>query len=79
MGPDGRLYVLSDKSGSIARLADLELPGGEASALATWTLGDLDGKPEGLAFTPKGRAMVALDTRRARHNLMLFEPPIAAG
>jgi hypothetical protein len=35
--------------------------------------------PRGLAFTPNGRAMVALDTRRARHNLMLFEPPIAAG
>ena len=79
IGPDGHLYVLSDKSGSIARLADLELPEGEAAALATWQLGDLDGKPEGLAFTPNGRAMVALDTRRARHNLMLFEPPIAAG
>ena len=79
VGPDGRLYLLSDKSGSIARLSDLQLPGGEATALETWRLGELDGKPEGLAFTPNGRAMVALDTRRARHNLMLFEPPIAAG
>ena len=79
VGPDGHLYLLSDKSASIARLADLRSPGGEATALATWRLGDLDGKPEGLAFTPNGRAMVALDTRKARHNLMLFEPPIAAG
>lgn len=79
VGPDGHLYLLSDKSDSIARLSDLRAPGGEATALATWRLGNLDGKPEGLAFTPNGRAMVALDTRRARHNLMLFEPPIAAG
>jgi hypothetical protein len=78
VGPDGHLYLLSDKSGSIARLSDLRAPGGEATALATWLLGDLAGKPEGLAFTPNGRALVALDTRRARHNLMLFEPPIAA-
>jgi hypothetical protein len=79
VGPDGHLYVLSDKSGSIARLSDLRAPGGEATALASWPLGDLAGKPEGLAFTPNGRAMVALDTRRARHNLLLFEPPIATG
>jgi hypothetical protein len=78
VGPDGHLYLLSDKSDSIARLADLRAPGGEAAALATWQLGDLDGKPEGLAFTPNGRAMVALDTRKARHNLLLLEPPIAA-
>ena len=47
------------------------------AALATWRLGHLDGKPEGLAFTPNGRAIVGLDTRKARHNLVLFEPPIA--
>jgi hypothetical protein len=79
VGPDGHLYLLSDKSGTIARLSDLRAPGGKVIALATWRLGDLDGKPEGLAFTPNGRALVALDTRKARHNLMLFEPPIAAG
>ena len=78
IGPDGHLYVLSDKSGSIARLADLAPTGGPARALAAWALGDLDGKPEGLAFTPNGRALVALDTRKARHNLLLLEPPIAA-
>lgn len=78
IGPDGHLYLLSDKSGSIARLSDLTPAGGVAAATATWQLGDLDGKPEGLAFTPNGRALVALDTRKARHNLLLFEPPIAA-
>jgi hypothetical protein len=79
VGPDGRLYLLSDRSDSIARLSDLPPTGGTVTAVATWRLGDLGGKPEGLAFTPNGRALVALDTRRARHNLMLFEPPIAAG
>ncbi len=79
IGPDGHLYLLSDQSDSIARLSDLPPAGGAVSTAATWRLGDLDGKPEGLAFTPNGRAMVALDTRRARHNLVLLEPPIAAG
>jgi hypothetical protein len=77
VGPDGHLYLLSDRSGAIARLGDLPASGGTVSALATWRLGELDGKPEGLAFTPNGRAIVGLDTRRARHNLVLFEPPIA--
>jgi len=77
IGPDGHLYVLSDKSGSIARLTDLPASGGTVAASATWRLDDLDGKPEGLAFTPNGRALVGLDTRKARHNLLVFEPPIA--
>jgi hypothetical protein len=79
VGPDGHLYVLSDKSGSIARLTDLPPGGGTVAARATWRLGDIDGKPEGLAFTPNGRALVGLDTRKARHNLVMFEPPIAVG
>jgi sugar lactone lactonase YvrE len=79
VGPDGHLYVLSDKSDSIARLSDL-LPGtADVTALATWRLGDLHGKPEGLAFTPNGRALVVLDTKQARENMVLLEPPIAAG
>jgi len=77
IGPDGRLYLLSDQSASIARLSDLPATGGMVSATATWRLPDQDGKPEGLAFTPNGRAIVGLDTRKARRNLVLFEPPIA--
>ena len=77
IGPDGHLYLLSDHSGSIARLSDLPAAGGTVSATAVWHLGDQGGKPEGLAFTPNGRAIVGLDTRKARHNLVLFEPPIA--
>jgi hypothetical protein len=43
-----------------------------------WILGDLDGKPEGLAFTADGRAVVGLDTRKPRRNLVLLEPAIAS-
>jgi hypothetical protein len=77
IGPDGRLYLLSDKSSTIARLDDLPARGGAASLLDAWRLGGLDGKPEGLAFTAQGRAIVGLDTRKARRNLALLEPAIA--
>ena len=77
IGPDGCLYLLSDKSSTIARLDDLPAGGGTAALLNAWRLGDLDGKPEGLAFTAEGRAIVGLDTRKARRNLVLLEPPAA--
>ena len=77
VGPDGRLYVLSDKSQSLARLGDLDPGAGITTAEATWELPHLDGKPEGLAFTPGGRAMVALDTKKPRRNLVLLDPAIA--
>ncbi len=77
IGPDGCLYVLSDKSAAIARLDDLPAGGGTASLVATWKLDGLKGKPEGLAFTANGRAVVALDERKARRNLVLLKPPIA--
>jgi hypothetical protein len=32
----------------------------------------------GLAFTRNRRAIVALDTKKAKHNLLLLEPPMAA-
>jgi hypothetical protein len=77
IGPDGYLYLLSDKSSTIARLDDLRPGGGTAALLDAWRLGDLDGKPEGLAFTPQGRAIVGLDTRKARRNLVLLDPAVA--
>jgi hypothetical protein len=77
IGPDGRLYLLSDKSCTIARLDDLPAGGGTAGLLDVWRLGDVDGKPEGLAFTAQGRAIVGLDTRKARRNLVLLEPAVA--
>jgi hypothetical protein len=77
IGPDGCLYLLSDKSSTVARLDDLAAGGGTAALLDAWRLGDLDGKPEGLAFTAQGRAIVGLDTRKARRNLVLLEPAVA--
>src|SRR6516164_2397311 len=47
------------------------------SDLEAWRLGDLDGKPEGLAFAALGRAVVGLDTRKAHRNLVLLDPAIA--
>jgi hypothetical protein len=55
IGPDGYLYLLSDKSSTIARLDDLPAGGGTAALLDAWLLRDLDGKPEGLTFTAQGR------------------------
>jgi hypothetical protein len=77
IGPDGCLYLLSDHSSTIARLDDLRAGGGAAALLDAWRLGDLDGKPEGLAFTAQGHAIVGLDTRKARRNLLLLEPAVA--
>ena len=77
VGPDGALYVLSDKSQSVARVADLDPADPVARAAASWELPRLHGKPEGLAFTPGGRAIVALDTKKPRRNLVLLDPAIA--
>jgi hypothetical protein len=51
--------------------------GSTAALLDAWRLCDLDGKPEGLAFTAQGRAIVGLDTRKPRRNLVLLEPAVA--
>jgi hypothetical protein len=51
--------------------------GGTAELLDAWRLGDLEGKPEGLAFTAEGLAIVGLDTRKPRRNLVLLEPAVA--
>jgi hypothetical protein len=77
IGPDGCLYLLSDKSSTIARLDGLAAGGGTAALVDAWRLDDLDGKPEGLAFTAQGHAVVGLDTRKPRRNLVLLEPAVA--
>ena len=77
VGPDRRLYLLSDKSQSIARVGELVVGDPVARADEVWELPKLDGKPEGLALTRNGRAIVALDTKMAKENLVLLEPPIA--
>jgi hypothetical protein len=76
IGPDHRLYLLSDKSATICRLQELSPDSSTANVDAVWRLDDIVGKPEGLAFTRHGRAIVALDTRKARENLLILDPPI---
>jgi hypothetical protein len=77
IGPDGRLYLLSDKSATIARIDALVPGGGTASLMTAWQLAELGGKPEGLTFTASGQAIVALDKRKRRRNMVLLEPAIA--
>jgi hypothetical protein len=77
IGPDGYLYLLSDKSSTIARLDNMRAGGGTATLLDAWRLGDLDGMPEGLTFTAQGHAIVGLDTREPRRNLLLLDPAAA--
>ena len=77
LGPDGRLYLLSDKSSTIARLDDLPPGGGAAAILEACRLGHLEGTPEGFVFTAQGRAVVGLDPRKPRRNLLLLELAVA--
>jgi hypothetical protein len=78
IGPDASLYLLSDQSSTIARLDNLPAGGGTAKLQDAWQLDDLDGgKPEGLTFTAQGHAIVGLDTRKPRRNLVLLEPAVA--
>ena len=65
IGPDGHLYLLSDKSASIARIGRPAGAWWRGHALAkSWRLPDLNGKPEGFAFTP--RAERSSHSTRAR-------------
>jgi hypothetical protein len=73
----GSLVSKPRESSTIARLDHLQAGGDTAALLDAWRLGDLDGKPEGLAFTAEGRAIVGLATRKPRRNLVLLEPPVA--
>jgi hypothetical protein len=77
-GPDRRLYLLSDQSRRIVRLPlALPAPGEPVSADGTWKLDADVRKPEGLDFLADGRAIVAVDEKKGRHNLFLMSPAIA--
>ena len=57
-----RLFLLSDQSSCIARLAEDHLtPGADVEFDAVWTLPDELGKAEGLIFTEDGQVYVGLD------------------
>jgi len=71
-----RTVDLADVDGSLIPRDDPQVEAVCADG-AGWKLPRLDGKPEGLALSRNGRAIVALDTKEARDNLVLLEPPIA--
>ncbi len=78
-GRDGSLWLLSDQSESVARLS-LEprlVPGGGAirSLDDVWRLPKGVDKPEGVVALDGRRALVAMDTRRRKHNGMVVAAP----
>lgn len=75
LGPDGRVYLLSDQSRAVGRLAGPLLPGaGPARLDAVWRLGRQVDKAEGLALLPDGSLLVAVDRPRHGRNLARFAP-----
>jgi hypothetical protein len=71
VGPDGRLYVLSDQGSAIARLPDsLDPQGGEVDAAAIWRIAGSPDNAEGLVILADGTVLVGLDTKSPRRNLL---------
>lgn len=75
VGPDGRLYLLSDQGSAIACLPDsLDPAGGTVDAVAVWRIGGRPEKAEGLVILADGTPLVALDTKSPRRNLLRLDP-----
>ena len=75
VGPDGELYLLSDRAATLARVAlgPLDAGGtGTAAVTASWDLGGDCRNAEGLAILPDGTVLVAMDRKHPRDNLLLF-------
>ena len=71
VGPDGRLYLLSDQGSAIARLPDeLDPRGGDVEAESIWRIAGSPDNAEGLVILDDGSAMVGLDTKSPRRNLL---------
>ncbi|MGI9163265.1 MAG: hypothetical protein ACR2JI_10160 [Mycobacterium sp.] len=75
VGPDGRLYLISDQGNSIARLPDsLDAAGGTVEADAIWRIAGSPENAEGLVILEDGTPLVGLDTKSPRRNLLRLEP-----
>jgi uncharacterized protein YjiK len=73
VGPDGRIYVLSDQSRCIARLqATLDPEDGLIEVDRIWGLPDRLHQPEGLVITGNWEVLVAVDHDEPRENLFLL-------
>ena len=76
---DGNLWMLSDKSQRVARLALDEPLGPDADRITElaeiWALPDGVVKPEGIAALGEGRVLVAMDTSSKTANGMIVTRP----
>jgi uncharacterized protein YjiK len=74
VGPDGRVYLLSDESRCIARLQDRVPPeSGIVAVDRIWELPERLHQPEGLVITAAWEVLVATDHAEQRENLFLLE------
>ena len=75
VGPDGRLYLLSDQGSAIARLPDsLDPQRGTVEAAARWRIAGSPENAEGLVILGDGTVLVGLDTKSPRRNLLRLSP-----
>jgi uncharacterized protein YjiK len=73
IGPDGRVYILSDQSRCIARLQETVPPdSGTVEVDRIWGLPERLHQPEGLVITPGWDVLVATDHKELRDNLFLL-------
>jgi hypothetical protein len=73
IGPDGRVYLLSDESRCIARLQETVPPeGGTVEVDRIWGLPERLHQPEGLVITAGWDVLVATDHDEMRDNLFLL-------
>jgi SdiA-regulated len=74
VGPEGRVYLLSDESRCIARLQETVPPaGGTVSVDRIWGLPERLHQPEGLVITASWEVLVATDHKERRDNLFLLD------
>lgn len=79
VAPDRSLWLLSDKSESVARLAMTRALRPDESEISelddVWRLPKKVSKPEGMVFLDERRLLIALDTRSKSDNAIVVEPP----
>lgn len=75
VGPDERLYLLSDESRCIARV-EHQLPAAQRklSITAVWKLPEEIVQPEGLVLMDDMTPLVAIDRKEPNQNLFLLDP-----
>jgi uncharacterized protein YjiK len=74
IGPDGRVYILSDQSRCIARLQETVPPeSGTVEVDRIWGLPERLHQPEGLVITAGWDVLVATDHEELRDNLFLLD------